>query len=68
MAIIVWNVKLKSFQASLVQDIQWSVGTSKGIALCSSFANISQSCCLLIILKSRTSGKSVLLQHFWVFS
>lgn len=52
MAVIIWNMKLRSFQASLVQGIKWSIGTSKGIPLSNSFANISPSCCLLIILKS----------------
>lgn len=42
MAIIIWNMKLKSFQASLLQGIKWSVGTSKGTPLCDSFANISE--------------------------
>lgn len=38
MAITIWNVKLKSFQASLVQGIS----ASKHTSLCNCFANISE--------------------------
>lgn len=42
MAITIWNVKLKSFQASLVQGIKCSLGASQRTSLRNCFANISE--------------------------